>query len=695
MKRYLLLVWCVAAVISSPVFAQSSGKEAFDDWLKSYSDLGMEATYSSADEAGDRLSVRDFRLSYSLTVPGDEQTKAGQTKVDFSWTTPELVAVGFAGGKDGYSVDRLTLSDDTSFDAKVDAENGSDISLKGSVEGYLLVDAFWPHYPEIEDDANRPVSRWLPVLQTIAEYEIAENRVARMAFTMTESGGSDPSQTISYDIRDLLVKDIRDGIVGRYATGLFSQTAPITDENGNPVDVKITMAGSQAIRYDLKALFSLFDPALAENSDFVSALDSMTAQDYRIEAGPVKVAIDRIAYEDFAVRPPETRILPLLDGILSGQDVDEAKLGIALFDVYRAIAIGRMSIDGVSIEFPDPENPSATASAEMGKMLVSELSAEGLGEFSVSSVKANAGSGGTFRLGKFSVGDIEFAPYGPMKALIERFIAGSGEPDPLEVARAFMPRSISMGIDDLFIRVPGEMEGGLDRHRLSLRTSVPPVPTEIELSVEGLELPVSAIEDEQARAMLTAAGIDRLRLTEDLKIRWDEQSEDLIVENLVIDVAPIGVVRAKARLGGMPKSVLQNPEQIQAAVATLSLKSLDFDVINAGGVEAALKLAARQSGANKDQMVQFLRFQLSNALAMVGDDSFTTMVTSAAEKFFADPRDLSISFAPENPVPVLQIIASAGIAPQALPGLLGVSVKANSCTEVAEETTTALEDRTC
>lgn len=695
MKRYLIVVWAAMAAVSSPVFAQSSGKEAFDDWLKSYSDLGLQAGYASAEESGDRLSVRDFRLSYSLTVPGDAQAGSEPAKVEFSWTTPELVATGFAESEDGYSVDRLSLSDDTTFNIEVDAENGSDVSLDGKVEGYLLVDAFWPHYPEIEDDKNRPVSRWLPVLRSVVDYEIAENRIARLVFTMAESGGSAGPQTVSYEIRDLMIKDMRDGIVGRYATGPVSQIAPVRDENGEPVDVRITMAGSQATHYDIEALLSLIDPVSAENTGYIKALDTMTAQDYRIEAGPVKIVVDRISYEDFAVRPPETRILPLLDGLLAGQEIDEAKLGIALFDIYRAIAIGRMSIDGVSAEFPDPENPSATGSAEMGKMLVSDLSAEGLGEFSVSSVKASTGSGGTFRLGRFSVGDIDFAPYGPMKALIERLVAGSGEPDPLEIARAFVPRSISMGIDDLYLRIPGETEAGMDRYQMELRTSVPPVPTEIGLSVEGFELPVSVIEDEQARAMLTAAGIDRLRLTEDLKIVWDEQSEDLIVENLVIDIAPIGVVRAKARLGGMPKSVLQNPERIQAAVATLSLKSLDFDLINEGGVEAALALAAKRSGANKDQMVQFLRFQLSNALAMVGDDSFTAMVSSAAEKFFADPRDLSISIAPENPVPVLQIIASAGIAPQALPGLLGVSVKANSCTEVAEETTTALEDRAC
>ena len=96
---------------------------------------------------------------------------------------------------------------------------------------------------------------------------------------------------------------MKDGVVGRYATGIFSQTAPVVDENGNPIDVKISMAGSQATRYDIKALFSLFDPDLVKNSGYVSALESMTAQDYRIEAGPVKIAIDRITYEDFAVRP--------------------------------------------------------------------------------------------------------------------------------------------------------------------------------------------------------------------------------------------------------------------------------------------------------------------------------------------------------------------------------------------------------
>lgn len=695
MMRNWFLVCLVAVSFSSPGFAQSSGKEAFDAWLKTYGALGMQASYASADESGDRLTIQDFKLTYSLAIGGEGGTDQDAEQIDFSWTTPELTATAFAAGADGYSVDRMTLSDDTGFKVHFDSEDGSDISMSATVEGYLLTDAFWPRYPEIAVDPDRPVSRWLPVLQTIADYEVGENRIARMAISVSESGGAAASETISYEMRDMLIKDMRDGVIGQYSSGPFSQITPVRDQDGHPVDVKITMAGTSAKHYDIKALFSLFDPISAENKDFTRVIGSAEVRDYRIVAGPVNVLIDRITYEDFAVRPPDSQILPLLDAAVAGQQVDEAKLGIAFFDIYRAMALGRMSIDGVSASFPDPENPSRTGSAEMGKMLVSDLSAEGLGEFSISSVKASAGNSGTFRLGKFSIGNIDFAPYGPMKALIDRLIAGAGDPDPFEIARAFTPRSMSMGVDDLYIRIPGEVEGGLDRYALNWSTTVPPIPTSIELSIEGLELPVSAIEDRQARAMLMAAGIEKLRITEDLKLQWDEQSKDLIVENLTVEVAPVGVVRAKARLGGLPKSVLQNPEQMESALATLTLKSLEFDLLNDGGVETALDLASKQSGATKEQMMQFLRFQLTNALAVVGDQKFTSMVMDEADTFFADPRSLSVRLAPENPVSVLQIIASAGIAPRALPGLLAVSVEANTCSEVASDTSSTLEDRSC
>ena len=144
-----------------------------------------------------------------------------------------------------------------------------------------------------------------------------------------------------------------------------------------------------------------------------------------------------------------------------------------------------------------------------------------------------------------------------------------------------------------------------------------------------------------------------------------------------MEVGDIGAVRASARLDGLPKSVLENPEQAQAAIATLNLKSLELELVNEGGVEKALALASAHAGLSERQMSDVLLGQLDGMLAIVGNEAFTQQVSQGAETFFADPRNLYLEFRPENPVPVVQILGNAQIAPQTLPDLLNAQVEAN------------------
>lgn len=53
------------------------------------------------------------------------------------------------------------------------------------------------------------------------------------------------------------------------------------------------------------------------------------------------------------------------------------------------------------------------------------------------------------------------------------------------------------------------------------------------------------------------------------------------------------------------------------------------------------------------------------------------MVTSAVTDFLENPKSLTVTIAPQNPVPVAQIAGAAMSSPKAVPDLLGVAVVAN------------------
>ena len=115
--------------------------------------------------------------------------------------------------------------------------------------------------------------------------------------------------------------------------------------------------------------------------------------------------------------------------------------------------------------------------------------------FPLSSIDVDIEPEGSVSLGKFAIEDIEFAPYGPMKSFIDAQMKSKSDPDPLEVTRIFTPLSITVLVEEFFANIPDEGEASLGGFLLGMRSTVPPVPTEVVLSVDDLEIPVHALDD--------------------------------------------------------------------------------------------------------------------------------------------------------------------------------------------------------
>lgn len=682
-KRKLILLALVGGIFASPALADETGKSALDAWISSNADIGLDMSYQSAEESGDMLAVRGFKASFSTTFASGsssstsndtEASKSQPGTLHLTWITPLLEAENFQSSEAGFLVDHLVLSDDTQINVHIVSPDQNRVVIDGTIEGYELINAAWPHYPNIPKDPDHPVSRWLPLLDLALDYRLEEHRIDRFTLNVRESGETSDPTVVHYEQRDLVLEDLRNGIIGKYSTGPSTQR--VSGNDGGD-DVTVRIASTRMVDYDLGALMTLLNPAPDANSDYTQAISSMVMLGYNIDAGPLDVNIDRIAYEDIRVRPPGSDLLSVLDASVSGAEIDPAQFGIAVFDAYRSMAIGRFSVDGVTAIFPDPENQGTTGSIKLAQLLISNLDSDGLDEFSLSSLAANLESSGAFNLGKMSIGDVEFAPYGPMKEFVSTSATMESEPDPFEIAKIFSPLSISTAMKDFYAQVHGEGEIRLGSYFLGLKSVVPPVPTDIELTIDGIEVPIASLDDEEAEALFAAAGIDTLRMSESIRLHWDEQSEDLIIDNLVVELGDVGKISARARLGGVPRAILQNPERIEAVIATLNLKSFELELINEGGVEMALGLAATQQGVGETQMTDFLLGQLDAALRTIGNDRFASEVSREAERFFADPGTLRVSARPENPVPVVQIIANMEFAPGSIPDILDLQIDAN------------------
>jgi hypothetical protein len=100
---------------------------------------------------------------------------------------------------------------------------------------------------------------------------------------------------------------------------------------------------------------------------------------------------------------------------------------------------------------------------------------------------------------------------------------------------------------------------------------------------------------------------------------------------------------------------------------------------NAGFVERMLDMQAQMLGGTRDDVrSQLVDGALPFALSFVENEAFRTEALVALSAFLADPRSLTITFAPAEPVPLGQAIRTAARRPGALPDLLAPRMQANN-----------------
>jgi hypothetical protein len=142
------------------------------------------------------------------------------------------------------------------------------------------------------------------------------------------------------------------------------------------------------------------------------------------------------------------------------------------------------------------------------------------------------------------------------------------------------------------------------------------------------------------------------------------------LRSFTIDIAGVG----KLSMDGNYTLPVRNNS---AAMDQASLGSLHVRFDNTGIVERVLDMQARRAGIDRGKFVDQVSGALPLALSSLQNKAFENKVFAALKTFLGDPRSISISASPKEPVRLDAIKAAAESAPQTIPDLLGADITAN------------------
>ncbi|WEK48666.1 MAG: hypothetical protein P0Y66_12635 [Candidatus Kaistia colombiensis] len=218
----------------------------------------------------------------------------------------------------------------------------------------------------------------------------------------------------------------------------------------------------------------------------------------------------------------------------------------------------------------------------------------------------------------------------------------------------------------------------VDSVNVTLGDIIEGAPNDGQLRITGVNVPGEVLKsDEQTKDWVEQLGYDKLNFDVGIDGAYDNSKQTFTFRSISLDGKDVGKLVITGTFGGLPREKLQDPEKLSelAATATVDNAKIRFD--NAGIVGRIIEMQAKAMGATSDQFVEQISGALPLLLSVVGNQGFQDRIATAATAFLKDPKSLTITAAPGNPVPIMQIFGAASTAPQTLPDVLAVDIQAN------------------
>ncbi|NBN77927.1 hypothetical protein GWI72_06550 [Microvirga tunisiensis] len=558
-----------------------------------------------------------------------------------------------------------TPSPDTRADAgaadALDADALQDMTLVVVQRNTVAENLAWPAFPPLPNDPQKPVTQYLPLAKLLLDFETDRLSVDTLSATQTNVDGSESSTVY----QTYILRNQANGRIEETSIEKTVQTEVMPSLTGDGLETIEVTVGRQVTRgADVMPLLSLLGQGTDPNRKTLIA--EQDAADIRIKGKSFEVAVASIRGADIGVsNTAALRVLPMLDQVtLDETAVSDEDLGRAMLEAIGLFEIGTGEINGITLTATD-------AGGSVQRVVVRQASTAGLGEFSINGLTGEVKNEGKLTFDRVAVSDLEFPS---LSTLMQIGLSGE-EPDVLQTLAA---RPIIGLFEIIGLTLDAPTLGGLvtvDEYRQAERGHINRIPTDIGLSMRGVRFPLSLVEDPDAYAILSSLNLKEVVIDQNLKATWNETTGDLALEDLSFTMKDGGSFKMSFVLGSVPRTLFETPEMAQVALASATVKSAMVRSSDAKIVRAFLEKQAKDANLSADTLAMGLADTAANDMGPLAATRFGEELIQALRAFLIDPKEIVIEIAPENPVPVTQLIGMVATSPNSIPDVLNARVR--------------------
>lgn len=667
----------MALLVSNHAFAAGEGPTIVDRWVeesKSYSFFDLTHQGVSYDEATDVTSVSGFKAvftpDFTSLIPDGEDVPT----ISYLIEVPSLRYFALSENADRYFVDSIEAAEvNVTYSVKGGTTDVQNTEANGTYDGLVVAAADWSKLPDIADDPAKPISKYYPLVAAFFDMNMASFKVASSELSQT----LDAKTVLNTTYGAIEFNDMKRGDYSSFSIdGLKMASVPqsSTGTGDTAFELLLDIARLDGGAYNGGTLVRQFDPSLPtsqRNTPFKTLLSSLAVTGTKLAVDDVaSMSLDEMSYSDWGVRPPSIPLLSLADELYleakeGGAEPDEMTILRLVSSFYSMFRIGSFDMMGFDIDVNDTENGTQFA-AQLDSFRLADLWSVGLGELSFKGFFSE-GEGNRIQMDLFQLKDIGF----PTLAALMDAERASEEMD-IKAIIAALPTLGLIEASGIDVNIKDEPGFKLGLSRLEMGDFIGRLPTRVSSTLENLEFNVADLEAE-GREVFEKMGYERINLSYVLSLIWDEASEILSLESRnALDDG--GTLNAAVEIGSVPRSVFEDPETAQNALAFLTFNAASMVFDDNSIVDRAIEATASDQGKSADQLKQELLGALPFVMGALNKPDFVDEVAAAVSKLLSEGGSLTATAQPDQPVSVMQVIAGGAAAPGTLVDLLKVEV---------------------
>ena len=663
LARAISTIACLAAGSLSAA-AQSEGEAIVRAWVESdnrFSFVDFDAGAIASD--GDTVTVTDFAVNFEIDLSAFHEHDTGDSGTfAYRLLFPAATFEGLQDTGDRFATDMFEADE---MIVEFALEGVAVPAMSFSYEDISVANWSWAKIPEIVEDPDRPVSRFLPAITALYDHDFDSAIIGgASAILPAEDDGE-----AEFQYGKIVAGKTRAGNVSRLDV---EESSIIVVEDGDRAE--ITVGGLAASEYHVAELFRAFLPGTDRSDDYETLVGWYEIYDIEVRGASddeeFSFGIGKVLVGDVGVRPPSVPVLERLDELVAaglegnGAEPDEREIVELVGSAYGSLRLGTYEVSDVRAVVDGLEV------LDLGLVGVHDLSAAGLGEFFIEDLSFQSPEDDTSgNIGEISIAGLTFPPLAALLALEDAQADGD-----MGAMLAAMPTLERVAASDIALDTP-DMLMSLGSYVIEMANHIGPIPTSFAVSIEDADIPVSELDADE-RAQLEALGYDRLIGSLGLSGIWDEQSDtvDLESEGSFEDGASFSLA---ARIGGITRQLFENPEAAAPmAMFSATLQGASVSIEDNSLRDRIIGMVAEQQGAEPEMVRQMVLGAVPFALAQLGRPEFTASVSAALKTFLEGEGNLSAEAAPDEPVSLMGLAADAQTDPGAVVDKLNVAIEA-------------------